>query len=411
MKLKNPEPPRSALLVAGEFPAVDTGLLRAMARHQEHLKNHPDGAQLLHLINNALLNCQQRGYVNASCIAHLHDLLLAFARDTSRPSPIRIRARLIQQHLALYLQPGRAASVKSAKPPEPFPAAPEPVPAAAQSRIASPTKPEAELIPHPAVTSHSTENAVMENQGVLEAKPALAMEAPETSRPASEGATQNLNQLRQMVTNSMDELMRERETLSQKLSDANTYLKMIEAEREQLRTDLNMARKRARTGDKPLKKALGLPKRDVLLRQIESEVERVKRHGDPLALALIDIDSPETVNDTEGQEVANAARQLYANEILRGFRSYDMVAHYNKDEFAVLLPSTDREDAMRALEKVRKRATESHFSFKGRSYPLPGFGGVLTFYSPGEEPRQMLRRADEALVNLKLKGQRQVVVV
>ena len=398
-------------MVAGEFPSVDAGLLRAMARHQEHLKNHPDGAQLLHLINNALLNCHQRGYVNATCIAHLHDLLLAFAQDTSRPSPIRIRARLIQQHLSLYLPPGRAAPVKSAKPPEPFPAAPEPVPAAAQPRMASPTKPEAKLIPHPTVTSHSTENAVMENQGVLESKPALAMEAPETRRPASEGANQNLNQLRQMVTNSVDELMRERETLSQKLSDANTYLKMIEAEREQLRTDLNMARKRARTGDKPPKKALGLPKRDVLLRQIESEVERVKRHGDPLALALIDIDSPETVNDTEGQEVANAARQLYANEILRGFRSYDMVAHYNKDEFAVLLPSTDREDAMRALEKVRKRAKESHFNFKGHSYPLPGFGGVLTFYSPGEEPRQMLRRADEALVNLKLKGQRQVVVV
>jgi len=251
----------------------------------------------------------------------------------------------------------------------------------------------------------------MKNQGVHEPKPVPAMDAPEPSRPTGEAATQNLNQLRQMVTNSMDELLRERETLSQKLTDANTYLKMIEAEREQLRTDLNKARKRARKGDKPPKKALGLPKRDVLLRQIESEVERVKRHGDPLALALIDIDSPETVNDSEGQEVASVARQLYADEILRNFRSYDMVAQYNKDEFAVLLPNTDREDAMRALEKVRKRAKESHFSFKGRSYPLPGFGGVLTFYSPGEAPRQMLHRADEALVNLKLKGQRQVVIV
>lgn len=398
-------------MAAGDLPAVDPGLLRAMTRHQEHLKSHPDGAPLLHLINNALLQCRQHGYVNGSCIAHLHDLLLAFTRDTSQPSPIRIRARLIQQHLALYLPPGHAIPVKSAKPPEPLAAAPDPVPASAERRMTSPAKPAAKLIPHPKLISHSTENAVMENHGVLEPKPTVAMEAPETRRTASEGATQNLSQLRQMVTNSMDELMRERESLSQKLLDANTYLKMIEAEREQLRTDLNKARKRARTGDKPPKKALGLPKRDVLLRQIESEVERVKRHGDPLALALIDIDSPETVNDSEGQEVANAARQLYANEILRGFRSYDMVAHYNKDEFAVLLPSTDREDAMRALEKVRKRAKESHFSFKGRSYPLPGFGGVLTFYSPGEEPRQMLRRADEALVNLKLKGQRQVVVV
>ena len=399
-------------MAAGEFTAVDPGLLRAMTRHQEHLRSHPDGAPLLHVINNALLHCRQRGYVNGSCIAHLHEQLLAFTQDRSQASPIRIRARLIQQHLALYLPPGHAAPVKTAKPSEPLPDAPDPVPAAAETKMTSPAKPAAKLIPHPKLTSHSTENAVMENQGVLEPKPAPAVEAPETRRPASEGSTQNLNQLRQMVTNSMDELMRERETLSQQLSDANTYLRMIEAEREQLRTDLNKARKRARTGDKSPKKALGLPKRDVLLRQIESEVERVKRHGDPLALALIDIDSPETVNDTEGQEeVANAARQLYANEILRGFRSYDMVAHYNKDEFAVLLPNTDREDAMRALEKVRKRAKESHFSFKGRSYPLPGFGGVLTFYSPGEEPRQMLRRADEALVNLKLKGQRQVVVV
>lgn len=399
-------------MAAVEIHAVDSGLLRAMTRHQEHLKSHPDGAELLSLINDALVQCRQRGYINGSCIAHLHDLLTAFNQNDSRPSPIRVRARLIQQHLALYLPPGYAASVKPATPLGPlFPATPKPEPAADKTGLTPPAKPAAKPISQPKLPSQSPENAVMDNQGVLDSKPVPALDATEPRRPAGETASQNLNQLRQMVTNSMDELLRERETLSQKLSDANTYLKMIEAEREQLRTDLNKARKRARTGEKTARKALGLPKRDVLLRQIESEVERVKRHGDPLALALIDIDSPETVNDSEGQDVANAARQLYADEILRSFRSYDMVAHYNKDEFAVLLPNTDREDAMRALEKVRKRAKESHFNFKGRSYPVPCFGGVLTFYSPGEAPRQMLRRADEALVNLKLKGQRQVVVV
>jgi diguanylate cyclase len=398
-------------LAAGEITSVDPGVLRTMTRHQEHLKNPPDGAELLHLIDDALLQCRQRGYVTGSCIAHLHDLLTGFAQDNRRPSPARIRARLIQQHLALYLPPAHAAPVNTEHLPEPLPPAPTPELPTAKTRMTPPAQPATKLFPQPKPLSHATENAVMKNQGVHEPKPVPAMDAPEPSRPTGEAATQNLNQLRQMVTNSMDELLRERETLSQKLTDANTYLKMIEAEREQLRTDLNKARKRARKGDKPPKKALGLPKRDVLLRQIESEVERVKRHGDPLALALIDIDSPETVNDSEGQEVASVARQLYADEILRSFRSYDMVAQYNKDEFAVLLPNTDREDAMRALEKVRKRAKESHFSFKGRSYPLPGFGGVLTFYSPGEAPRQMLHRADEALVNLKLKGQRQVVIV
>ena len=143
--------------------------------------------------------------------------------------------------------------------------------------------------------------------------------------------------------------------------------------------------------------------------QIKAEVERVKRHGN--SLALIDIDNLETINSEHGQEAANAVVQHYTSEILGSFRSYDLVARYSKEEFAVLLPNTDKENAMRALEKVRKRASESHFTHKGKNYPLPGFGGVLTFYAPGEESHQMLRRADEALVNLKLKGEHQVVIV
>lgn len=386
--------------------SVDPGLIRTLTRHLEHLKSCPEGGELRQLINDALLYCRENGYVNGSSIAYLHGLLLAYTRDHSRPSAIRIRARLIQQHLSLYLpQPDRAVPEKNAQPAataavrdDSRAVAPAPAAGPAPKR-----RPAHEPKPNP------TEITSMESQGMPEPAPEKA--APETRPNAGEGKAQNLNELRQILATSMDELLRERETLTQKLSDATTYLQMIEAEREQLRTELNKARKRAKPNEKPSKK-LGLPKRDVLLRQIESEVERVKRHGSPLALALIDIDAMEAGGDeSRAPEVAKAALERYTSEILGSFRSYDMVARYNKDEFAVLLPNTDRENAMRALEKVRKRAKETHFSHKGRSYALPGFGGVLTFYSPGEDPMQMLRRADEAMVNLKLKGQRQVVVV
>jgi diguanylate cyclase (GGDEF)-like protein len=380
--------------------SVDPGLIRALARHLEHLKSCPEGGELHQLINDALLYCREQGYVNGSGVAYLHGLLLAYTRDHRHPSAIRIRARLIQQHLALYLpQPDHAVPAKSAEPAkaEPPPETPRPAVAAAAKR-----RPAPEPKPNP------TETASMESQGTPE--PAPATEA-ETRPSAREGKAQNLNELRQILTSSMDELLRERETLTQQLSDATTYLQMIEAEREQLRVELNKTHPPAKPNEKAAKK-LGLPKRDVLLRQIESEVERVKRHGNPLALALIDIDELETGDAPHATEAAKVALDHYTSEILGSFRSYDLVARYNKDEFAVLLPNTDRENAMRALEKVRKRAKETHFSHKGRSYALPGFGGVLTFYTPGEEPLQMLRRADEALVNLKLKGrQRQVVVV
>ena len=398
-------------MVVGEthpVDSVDPELIRVLSRHLEHLKNCPEGGELHQLIDDALHYCRERGYINGSGIAYLHDLLLAYTRDHSHPSAIRIRARLIQQHLSLYLpKPDPAAPATGGNPSNAEPAHEALRPVAPASVPGAQPRRRQVHEPHP----NPTEMTSMEGPVTPEPAPATREQAPETRPDTRESKTQNLNELRQILTNSMDELVRERETLTQKLSDATTYLQMIEAEREQLRAELNKARKRAKPNEKAPKK-LGLPKRDVLLRQIESEVERVKRHGNPLALALIDIDELETGNESHAHEVAKAALDHYTSEILGSFRSYDLVARYNKDEFAVLLPNTDRENAMRALEKVRKRAKETHFSHKGRSYALPGFGGVLTFYTPGEEPLQMLRRADEALVNLKLKGQqRQVVVV
>ena len=363
---------------------IDPGLMRALARHMEHIANHPDGGELYQLIQDAVLHCREKNYVNGSCIAYLHNQLVTYTRDhTTYSAPMRLRARLIQQHLSLYLpKPGHAIRP----------------PAAARAMSISPSSPK----------TNPTKNFAMESTGTPEQNPSTALEPV---RPTSPETTQNLNDLRQMLTKSMDEMLNEREAMTRQLSDATAYLKMVEAEREQLRQELNKARKRTRAGEKPAKKALGLPKRDVLLRQIEAEVERVKRHGEPLALTLIDVEGLDSIAEEHGPEAATAVLNQYTNEVLGRFRSYDLVARYNKHEFAVLLPNTDKNNALRALEKVSKRAKESHFSIKGKSFPLPGFGGVLTFYSPGEEPHQMLRRADEALVNLRLKGQRQFIVI
>lgn len=383
-------------MAVGENLSVDPGLMNALVRHLEHLQRHPDGGELLQLIKDALHHCRERGLVNGSCLTHLHQQLLAYTRNNAVPSSIRLRARLIQQHLAVYLpQPDQ---VIPARVTAPAPRAIAPAKATPKPRaLKAPDSPLTETTP------------VMESPGTHEPHSAAARE-PKTPQ-ADTAVPPQLDELRRMLAKGVDEMMRERETLSRQLSDATTYLKMIEAEREQLREELNKARRRIRAGEKSVKRALGLPKRDVLVRQIESEVERVKRHGEPLALALIDIDNLEDIQQQHGAEIADTVLNRYTSEVLGRFRSYDMVARYGKHEFAVLLPNTGKDNALRALEKVHKRAKESHFSHKGRSYPLPGFGGVLTFYSPGEEPHQMLRRADEALVNLKLRGQRQLVVV
>ncbi|MDH3370384.1 MAG: GGDEF domain-containing protein [Gammaproteobacteria bacterium] len=395
---------------AVEHHALEPGLIPALARHLEHLKDNPDGVELFELIQKALVHCRQHNYINVSCIVYLHAMLQEYTKNHKRPSAVRIRARLIQQYLAIYLpRLGKTGSTTTATDAKSIllRASPAPgMPAHAKSTSTNST-PNRHT---PSETKNATVGATANvGQNKME-RDASTKEVPPAEPSGHRHSTQIQDGHPAPNMNHVEILLREREALSQQLTDANAYLKLIEAEREQLRTELNKLRRSARTNEQSLTK-LGLPKRHVLLRQIQAEIERVNRHGNPLALALIDVDDLEKLTHQLGQDVTKAVLDHYSSEILGNFRSYDLVARYNKDEFAVLLPNTDKAEAARALEKIRKRASESHFSHKGHRHPLPGFGGVLTFYSPGEEPDQMLGRADEALINLKLRGERQLVVV
>lgn len=395
---------------AVEHHSVEPGLIPALARHLEHLKDNPDGVELFELIQKALVHCRQQNYINVSCIVYLHAMLQDYTKNHKRPSAVRIRARLIQQYLAIYLprlrKAGQLKSTTDARSVLLHSAAGRETPVRATS-VSADTAPKHPLPPESRIAAVGAAAKLGQDQAEQETS---TIEVVQAQSPDHQDTTQDQDERSRPKSDQVEILLRERAALSQKLTDANAYLKLIEAEREELRTELNKLRQRAKLNENTLKK-LGLPKRHVLLRQIQAEIERVNRHGNPLALALIDVDDLEKLNRQLGQDVTKAVIDYYASEILGNFRSYDMVARYDKDEFAVLLPNTDKEEAARALEKIRKRANESHFSHKGRRHPLPGFGGVLTFYSPGEEPDQMLRRADEALVNLKLRGERQLVVV
>jgi hypothetical protein len=303
--------------------------MRALARHLDHLYRHPDGGKLYQLINNALLHCRNQGYVNGSCIAYLHQCMLDFTKDSAEPFPIRIRARLIQQHLAMYLpRPELHGPAKPAHQTKVTSSPANPAGPAAHQAGADKTEDAPKAGRNHNVNTKLTESTAMQSRGTPDKNITLVAHAREAQGGTGQAKAQNLDELRKIVTKSMDEIVRDREALTRKLSDANSYLKMIEAEREQLRVDLNKARKRTRTNEKFPKK-LGLPKRDVLMLQIKAEVERVKRHGNSLALALIDIDNLETISSQHGQEAAGAVLQHYTNEILGSFRSYDLVARYN----------------------------------------------------------------------------------
>ncbi|MEK7207175.1 MAG: GGDEF domain-containing protein [Pseudomonadota bacterium] len=383
--------------------SVDSSLLTSLKPHLDGLKRTTHGNILYGQIQRGLKQfLLKSGRIDLVFVTFLHALLGKYAKDPACDPITRVRARLIQQRLVIYLPDtaavsasetktpilGSQASSLAAKPP-PVVAAPKPV-EGGKDKTETPT---------PAVPVSIPE------QIVVEEKFGKLLESERATLISTESPLGEFNDLKKILVKGLNELIEERQDMIQKLSSASDYVQAMESDREHLRVELSQARKHGLTDE-----LTGLPKRDVFVRQLEAEIGRVRRYGFALALALVDIDNLDAVNRRYGRQAGDAVLRCYASEILAQFRTYDLVARYNGDEFAVLFPNTQKDGAMHALEKARKTAAETFIHQDGKNFPLPSFSSVLTQYSPGEPPAALLKRADDTLSQAKLTGFNRLVV-
>jgi len=117
------------------------------------------------------------------------------------------------------------------------------------------------------------------------------------------------------------------------------------------------------------------------------EVRRARRYGNPLSLLVLDIDDFKRVNDTWGHVEGDASLRKIGRMLRENTRETDCVARYGGDEFAVLLPETNGEEAMALAERIRQASARiSH-----------GSGGDVAFLSaPGERAEGLTRGKESA---------------
>ena len=435
--------------------SADPSLLQSLKLHLEGLKRTQHGLILYNQIQRGLQRYgNQDGRIELVFVTFLHALLGKYATSPACDPSTRVKARLIQQRLTLYLPktaPATPASKPVVPPPVPTPKTTKSAPPSSLSpapvtntepvviaKPAAPSAPEpkpesvAEVAPLPRVTSKpaldeteppaSTAPVPTSRQEKIEAlEDTLAgqvtasiavdkkfgelLESERENLKQLDSPLGEFNDLKQILVKGLNELIEERQSLIDKLSSAGDYLKAVEADREHLRQELGHARKHSMADE-----LTGLPKRDVFVKQLEAEIGRVKRYGFSLAVAVIDVDNLESVNKRYGQSMGDAVLRCYAGQILAKFRTYDLVARYGGDEFAVLFPNTQKDGAMHALEKARKTAASTFLQQEGKNIPLPSFSSVLTQYSPGELASSLLQRADQTLSQAKLAGYNRIVV-
>lgn len=158
----------------------------------------------------------------------------------------------------------------------------------------------------------------------------------------------------------------------------------------------------------------GIANRRRFDRALHDEWQRSSRHGQPLALLLIDVDHFKRYNDSRGHPMGDECLRAIAR-ILRNCvrRAGDLVARYGGEEFALLLPHTDAAEAM-ALALACIEAVESAALPHPDSPLAPHVTlsvGVASAASAGEpSPTALLDAADSAVYAAKRAGRRRAVM-
>jgi two-component system, cell cycle response regulator len=143
---------------------------------------------------------------------------------------------------------------------------------------------------------------------------------------------------------------------------------------------------------------------------LHEEYERTKRSGEPMAVAMLDLDRFKQVNDTYGHPTGDVI--LYeTGRILRdSAREIDMVGRYGGEEFIVILPGTDEEAAAQFAERVRQAVAEHVFRDEATEVKMTVSAGVASFPGDGAPyPEALIREADGALYGAKEGGRNRVV--
>ncbi len=140
---------------------------------------------------------------------------------------------------------------------------------------------------------------------------------------------------------------------------------------------------------------------------LDLELERARRGDAPLAVVMGDLDHFKEVNDRCGHDVGDAALRRAATVLLRGKRRLDAVARVGGEEFALVLPSTDAQEAYAVAERLRA-ALRSEFAQE--PVPVTVSFGISVFPEHGQTAGALLRTADEALYAAKGNGRDMTVI-
>jgi len=152
----------------------------------------------------------------------------------------------------------------------------------------------------------------------------------------------------------------------------------------------------------------GIFNRRYFEKQIADELERSRRYDTELTVMMVDIDHFKRLNDEFGHllgdEVLRQASSIFSQQL----RKNDVVCRYGGEEFAILLPQTNFQQAQTVAEKLRK--VVEGWQFPGVPRPVTISAGIASCPAHGNTRDDVVKAADAALYVAKQSGRNCIVV-
>jgi diguanylate cyclase (GGDEF)-like protein len=160
-----------------------------------------------------------------------------------------------------------------------------------------------------------------------------------------------------------------------------------------------------------LDKALQIYNKHYFLNRLDEELRRQQRFDAPLALIMLDVDHFKALNDRYGHLAGDAALIQLADCVKQRIRETDVLCRYGGEEFGIIMPQTNQQQAALVAEQIRLRVAATPVLYADLVINVTISLGISGH--PGPEPHACTRealiaQADKALYAAKRAGRNQV---
>lgn len=131
---------------------------------------------------------------------------------------------------------------------------------------------------------------------------------------------------------------------------------------------------------------------------------------DRVAVLVIDVDHFKRINDTYGHAAGDEVLKLMVSRTQRVIRDTDLMSRYGGEEFVVLVPGFDHEQAVQLAERIRQGIEQNPFKVSGVEISVTASIGVMSDTVAAAEVEALIKVADQALYHAKELGRNRVVL-